>query len=192
MKTLSLYAGKLLRLTPIYAEKDAPEAAQWTYQPEVAERFREGPANPMTVFEVRKVFENWVKEAEEGGRNFAFAFRPLVDERLIGFLRIAHVQWVHGAGLINLAIGSSGDWEPYAREALEMALNYAFDELNLFRVTMRVSEDDLALRELLSDANFTLEVRQRQAVFRGGQYFDRMAFGMLRPEWQVFHSMEVA
>ena len=192
MKTSPLYVGKMLRLTPLNIEKDAPIASQWTYQPEVAERFREGPANPMTVFEVKKIFENWVKEAEDSGRNFVFAFRPRLDEEMLGFLRIAHVQWVHGAGTINLVIGESQAWETHAQEALEMALNYVFDELNLFRVTMRVSEDDLAARELLLEARFTLEVRQRQAVYRSGQYFDRMSFGMLRPEWQIFRTVEVA
>jgi RimJ/RimL family protein N-acetyltransferase len=192
MKPLPLYTGKMLRLTPLNIEKDAPIVAQWTYHPDVAERFRDGPANPMTVFEVKKIFEKWVKDAEDSGRDFVFAFRPHLDEDMIGFLRIAHVQWVHGAGLINLVIGESQAWETHAQEALEMTLNYAFDELNLFRVTMRVNEDDLAARALLLEASFTLEVRQRQAVYRGGQYLDRLSFGMLRPEWQVFHSTEVA
>jgi RimJ/RimL family protein N-acetyltransferase len=187
-----LYIGKTLRLTPLSIEKDAPTAAQWTYAPNVAGRFRGGPANPMTVFEVRKIFEGWVKEAEESGRDFVFAFRPRVDERLVGFLHMAHVQWVHGAGLVNLVIGEPEDWDMYAREALDMALNYAFDELNLFRVTMRVPEDDLAACELFREASFTLEVRQRQAVYRGGKYCDRLSFGMLRPEWQAFRPVEVA
>jgi RimJ/RimL family protein N-acetyltransferase len=94
--------------------------------------------------------------------------------------------------LVNLVIGESLAWEAHAQEALEMTLNYAFDELNLFRVTMRVNEDDMAARALLLEASFTLEVRQRQAVYRGGRYLDRLSFGMLRPEWQVFHSTEVA
>jgi len=189
---LPLYIGKMLRLTPLVAEKDAPAAAAWTDQPAIASRLREGPANPMTVFEVRKIFEGWVKESEENGRDFVFAYRPQSDDRLLGFLRMAHVQWVHGAGLISLTIGDPADWNTYAREALEMALNYAFDELNLFRVTMRVGSDEAEVCELLDEARFTLEVRQRQAIYRGGQFLDRLSFGMLRPEWQAFRPLEVA
>ena len=192
MRSTPLYIGKTLRLTAINAEKDAPAAAVWTYQPEVAERFRDGPAVPMRPLEVRRIFEEWVKEAEDSGRNFVFAFRPCGDEDLLGFLRVAHVQWVHGAGFISMVLGSPAVWETYAAEALEMALNYAFEELNLFRVTLAVGEDEIAARSLLVESNFTLEVRQRQALYRGGKYLDHMLFGMLRPEWQVFHAMEVA
>jgi RimJ/RimL family protein N-acetyltransferase len=192
MSGQSLYVGRTLRLTHLDPEKDAPVAAQWTYTPNIAAKLRDGPANPMTNFEVRKIFEGWIKDAEDNGREFLFAFRPCDEERLVGILRLAYVQWVHGVGLINLMIGDVQDWNRYAREALEMTLNYAFDELNLFRVAMRISEDELEARELYVEANFTLEVRQRQAVFRDGKYHDRLSFGMLRPEWQAFRPLEVA
>ena len=187
MKTLPLYTGRTLRLTPLNAEKDAPAASQWTIETDIAEKFREGPAMPLTSPEVRKVFEGWVKEAEDSGRTFVFAYRPQDDERLVGFLHIAHVEWVHGAGMINLVIGETQDRAAYAREALEMALNYAFDELNLFRVTIRAAENDRAACRLFDETNLTLEVRQRQAVYRDGRLWDRLSYGMLRPEWLVFH-----
>lgn len=186
-----LYYGKTLRLTALEAEKDAPVVAGWTYEPETASRLREGTVNPMTPYEVRRILEGWIKDAEDNGRDFVFGFRPIGEERLVGFLRFAHVQWVHGAAIVNLVIGEERDWEATAREALEMALNYAFDELNLFRVTMRFSENDLAACRLVQQANFTLEVRQRQALYRSGRYVDRLSFGMLRPEWEVFRIQEV-
>ena len=64
--------------------------------------------------------------------------------------------------------------------------------MNLFRVTVRIPEDDTAAAGLLREAQFYLEVRQRQAIFRDGRYLDRLSFGMLRPEWEVFRSQEVA
>ncbi|MBI4928090.1 MAG: hypothetical protein HY835_10015 [Anaerolineae bacterium] len=58
--------------------------------------------------------------------------------------------------------------------------------MNLFRVTVPVDElDDMSL-SLYTAANFYLEVRQRQALFENGRYFDRLMFGMLRPEWAAF------
>jgi len=120
------------------------------------------------------------------------SLRPLSEERLLGLFWMTYVQWVHGAGQINLVIGDAQDWDAFASEALDLALNYAFDELNLFRVTVRIAEDDSPACNLYQQAQFYLEVRQRQAIFRDGRYIDRLTYGMLRPEWELFRSQEVA
>lgn len=192
MNYTPLYEGRTIRLTPIDVDKDAPVIADWSYTPQIVSQIREGTVNPMTVFEVGKVLENWKSAAENGGHTFFFALRPSQEDRLVGFLRLVNIQWVHGAGLFSLVIGNEQDWNASAREALGLALNYAFDELNLFRVTVRIAEDDRLAVNLFQRARFYLEVRQRQAIFRGGRYFDRLSFGMLRPEWEAFRFSEVA
>jgi RimJ/RimL family protein N-acetyltransferase len=191
MNDTPLYEGRTIRLTPIDIEKDAPVIADWSYTPQVVSQIREGTANPMTLYEVGKVLETWRKAAEEGGHTFFFALRPSQEERLVGFLRLVNIQWVHGAGLFSLVIGDEHDWKTSAHEALGLALNYAFDELNLFRVTVRIPEDDYLAVNLFRRAQFFLEVRQRQAIFRDGHYIDRLSFGMLRPEWEAFRLAEV-
>ena len=187
-----LYNGHSLRLTPMNIEKDAPVIAGWTYQPEVTPQLTFGRSTPMTPIEVRKVMENWKKDIENSGHTFIFSLRPLEEERIIGLIVIAYVQWVHAAGQIRLVIGDQLDWDHFAREALQMALNYAFDELNLFRVSLRVGEDEIPARALFQQAELTLEVRQRQAIFRNGSYQDGLSFGILRTEWQAAHAAEEA
>jgi RimJ/RimL family protein N-acetyltransferase len=192
MNHTPLYDGRTLRVTPIDVEKDAPVIAEWSYAPRIVSQIREESANPLTIFEAGKILGNWKHASEDGGHTFFFALRPKQEERLVGFLRLIHIQWVHGAGLFSLVIGNMQDWDVFAREALDLALNYAFDELNLFRVTARIAEDDHLALELFRQAQFYLEVRQRQAIFRDGRYLDRLSFGMLRPEWEAFRVQEVA
>jgi RimJ/RimL family protein N-acetyltransferase len=192
MNHKNMYTGSLLRLTPLDIEKDAAVVAGWTYQPDVVSQLTHSRSHPMTNVEVKKVMEEWKKNAENSGHTFVFGLRPLQDERILGLFLMTYIQWVHGAGQFNLIIGDSQDWDAFSREALDLALNYAFDELNLFRVTVRISEDDQAAYALYQQTHFYLEVRQRQAIFRDGSYIDRLSFGMLRPEWELFRSQEVA
>lgn len=192
MNHTPLYEGRTIRITPIDVEKDAPVIADWSYAPQIVSQIREGSVNPLTIYEVSKVLENWKTASENGGHTFFFALRPSQEDRLVGFLRLAHIQWVHGAGLFSLVIGNEQDWDAFAREALGMALNYAFDELNLFRVTVRVAEDERLAVSLFQQSQFYLEVRQRQAIYRDGRFLDRLSFGMLRPEWEAFRLSEVA
>ncbi len=196
MRHTPLFESQYLRLTPIDPEKDSQVVASWTYELDTAASLREDqPARPMANFEVKKLYERWQKEADESNRQFLFAIR-LKDANadgsqqdsassILGVLRIKHIEWVHGAAYLDLIFGDPADWPRFAREALDLALRYAFDELSLFRVTAVIAEHNHPANELFEQANFTLEVRQRQAVYYDKRAWDKLYFGLLRPEWKM-------
>lgn len=198
MKHTPLFESQHLRLTPIDPEKDSQTIATWTYELDIAARLREDrPARPMAAFEVKKIYERWQKESDESNRQYLFAIRTRNQEspdtgQIIGVLRIKSIEWVHGAAFLDLILGSPEDWQCFAREALDMALRYAFDELNLFRVTAVIAEHNQPANQLFEQANFTLEVRQRQAIFWDKQAWDKLYFGLLRPEWKMQQLAEVS
>ncbi len=194
MRHTQLFDSQNLRLTPIDPEKDAQAVATWTNELDVAARLREEqPARPMAAFEVRKLYERWQKDSDESNRQFLFAIRlrseqpqpPDSPDSIIGVLRLKHIEWVHGAAYLDLIFGNPAHWQRFAREALDLALRYAFDELSLFRVTAVIAEHNRPANELFEQANFTLEVRQRQAVYYDKRAWDKLYFGLLRPEWKM-------
>lgn len=198
MKHTPLFESENLRLTAIDAEKDAQAVSAWTYALETAARLREDqPARPLASMEIKKIYERWQKSAEETTRQFLFAIRKRENQNtdhdtVIGILRIMDVEWVHGAAFLDLIFGEPNDWQSYARETLDMALRYAFEELSLFRVTSVIPEHNQAANELFASANFTLEVRQRQAVYWNKRAWDKLYFGLLRPEWKMQQLAEVS
>ncbi len=190
MRHVPLFESQYLKLTAVDLEKDSQAISAWTYDLDIAARMRaDHPARPMAVFEIKKLYESWQKDSDETGRQFLFAIRLREaaegDSRIIGVLRIAQLEWVHGAAYLDLIIGDPQDWQRYAREALDLALRYAFDELSLFRVTAVIAEHNHPANELFKLANFTLEVRQRQAVFWNRRSWDKLYYGLLRPEWKM-------
>lgn len=195
MKHIPLFESQHLRLTPIHLDKDMQSIASWTYDLDIAARLREDqPARPMAVFEVRKLYERWQKESDKSNRQYLFAIRlreNLDSEDVIGVLRITNIEWVHGAAYIDLILENEGRWNTYAREALDLALRYSFDELSLFRVTAVIAEHNHLAQDLYEQARFTLEVRQRQAVYWDKRSWDKLHFGLLRPEWKIQQLAEV-
>lgn len=191
-KRTSLFESNHLQLTPVDLEKDPQVIASWTYDLEIARHLREEPARPMPAFEVKKVYEQWQKEAEEN-RQFLFAIRHKNgSEDVIGVFRVTYIAWVHGAAFMDLIIGDPQDWQTFAQEALDLALQYTFEELGLFRVTAVVAEHDQAASDLFEQARFTLEVRQRQALYWNKRAWDKLFFGLLRPEWKMQKLAEAA
>lgn len=196
MKHIPLFESQHLRLTAINLEKDTQSIASWTYDLDIAARMREDqPARPMAVFEVKKLYERWIKETDEAtNRQYLFAIRrrePLESSDVIGVLRITHIEWVHGAAYLDLILGNENDWNAFSREALDLALRYAFDELGLFRVTAVIAEHNQPACDLYAQARFTLEIRQRQAVYWNQRTWDKLHFGLLRPEWKMQQLVEV-
>jgi RimJ/RimL family protein N-acetyltransferase len=205
MRHMPLFESQHLRLTPIDPEKDSQTVASWTYELDTAAKLREEqPARPMATFEVKKLYERWQKDADETSRQFLFAIRLRCEqpaapqgtdessENIIGVLRIKSIEWVHGAAYLDLIFGKPADWNKFAREALDLALRYAFDELSLFRVTAVIAEHNQSASKLFEQASFTLEVRQRQSVYWNKRSWDKLYFGLLRPEWKMQQLAEVA
>ena len=69
--------------------------------------------------------------------------------------------------------------------ALSMLLRYAFHELNLYRVSISVGEDNPRAPAFFKRFGFTEEVRRRQALLRLGRRWDMIHLGLLQEEWQV-------
>ncbi len=197
MKHQPLFEGQQLRLTPLDLEKDAQVIASWTYDLDTASRLRDDqPARPMAALEIKKITERWMKESEDTNRQFLFAIRKrdtynTDNDCVIGILRIKHIEWVHSAAYLDLIISDQYNWQDYAQEALDLALRFAFDELGLFRITTVIAEHNQPANQLFEQANFTLEVRQRQSVYWNKRAWDKLYYGLLRAEWKMQQLAEV-
>jgi RimJ/RimL family protein N-acetyltransferase len=180
----SLYEGKTIQLTAVDLEQDLKIESGWTYNLDYARHYRETPLRPIAVHELKKYYEKLFKDSLEGRRHFHFAVRLKADRRLVGFVRLSVMEWSHGVGRINVATGETGMRKEVEPEALQLALVYAFDELNLHRVAVSLPEYDHLGVEILEQAGFQLEVRRKECFYRTEHYWDWLQYGMLRSEWQ--------
>ena len=76
----------------------------------------------------------------------------------------------------------------FGTAALDMILRYAFDELNLHRLSAATFEYNSGAICFLERAGFVVEVRRRQAVNRDGRRWDVISLGVLREEWTDSHA----
>jgi RimJ/RimL family protein N-acetyltransferase len=180
-----LFESERLRLGPIDHEKDPQVESLWTHDPVYMHGLSLNPARPLSPAQMKKKYEALEKEIEEGHNSFHFMVRSKDDERLIGMARIEWVEWSHGAASLKLAIGDAKDRrQGYGSQVMRLLLRYAFEELNLYRLSSVVGEDNLAGLALLKKFGFVEEVRRRKALLRDGQCFDLIHLGLLRSEWQ--------
>jgi RimJ/RimL family protein N-acetyltransferase len=180
----SLYEGQLVRLGPLDHGKDPPVVACWTNDP--LWRFVSGAvARPISVEAVRKLLEKIEKQMEEMKNLFHFTVRLKDDNRLVGLARIFWIDFHNGTGVLNLGVGDVLDRRHgYGSEALNLLLRFAFNDLNLHRLSVWPSADNHAFIHMAEKAGFVEEARRREAAFYAGRYWDLVLMGLLRTEWE--------
>lgn len=183
----SLYTGKLVRLTRIEMDKDAEVLAEWSKDATLGRMLYQTPARPLSPWQVKKQLEKVEKEVEEEKNLFYYHIRPVGEEKLAGWGKIEWILWPSQVGVIRMAIGPSEQKKGYGSEAFSLLLRFAFDELNLHRLTAILPEYNVEGNKLLKKFGFSEEVRRREVIFRDGRRWDLLNFGLLRSEWEGRH-----
>lgn len=187
-----LFTGSLVRLTPIDSDRDAEIESGWTHDAEYLSMLGTDLVRPLSVSQVKKKYTAIEKEAEEKKNLFYFAIRlcsseaesadrTAQDERLVGFIRLYSVEWSNGHGMLQMGIGDPRDRNHgYGYESLRLLVNYAFTELNLFRLEAAIPEYNQVARHVFEKAGFCLEARLRQAINHHGQRWDLLYLGIIQ------------
>lgn len=175
MKT-DLFRGRLVQLAAPRQE-DAATLAYWSHDADYLRDVDTDYARPRPP-------EAFAPPTSPSADAIEFRLRTLEDDRLIGFVALHSIEWNNRAGLLSIGIGER-DYRGmgYGRDALQLILRYAFDELNLERVGLDVISSNTAAIRAYEGAGFRREGALRAAVLRDGQRHDRIVMGLLREEW---------
>ncbi|MCC7209609.1 MAG: GNAT family N-acetyltransferase [Anaerolineae bacterium] len=176
----TLFAGKLVRFAPVDAEALAA-FARWTADAEGSRLANMGVVRPVHP-------GYWPPpDQADAWRVFSFALRTLADDALIGALDL-EVDWPNQVCWLGISIGEPAyRGKGYGTDAMELALNYAFYELNLYRVSLSVFSYNPRAIHVYEKVGFKHEGRMRSVLFRDGQRHDMLFMGVLRPEWLALH-----
>lgn len=180
----SLFEGQLIRLAALDPDRDAQVEATWTQNAEYLRLQGAEPARPLSPAQVRRKYDQ-MGSATYGKPYFHFTIRTRADDRMIGFVTLHWIEWTHGKANLRMGIGLESDrGRGFGTEALQLVLRYAFQELNLYRVTVWTSDYNPRAVRFFRRAGFVLEVRRREALHRDGIRYDDLVLGLLRDEWR--------
>jgi RimJ/RimL family protein N-acetyltransferase len=172
-----------VRLTALH-ERDVSTIARWYVDTDFLRLFDAVAAYPQSEAEIADKLKAWWQD--ENG--FYFAIRPAGEDdgALLGIIELDGVLWPHGVCGISIAIGERANrGHGYGYEAADLALAFAFDELNLHRVTATVfSYNDRSI-SLIEKLGFRHEGVFREFLRRDGERHDMLLYGLLRPEWEA-------
>ncbi|MBP6017036.1 MAG: GNAT family N-acetyltransferase [Candidatus Promineofilum sp.] len=190
----NLLRGEKVRLTAV-TSADMTAITRWWGDPDFMRLYNTAPAMPRNDDQISRRFDL----GRAGDDAFLFAVRLVndsaseADDDLIGLLELDGVAWAHRTTFVSIGIGDARyRGLGYGREAMQLALAFAFNELNLYRVCLTVfsyNDQAIALYERLG---FVREGTYREHLERDGRRHDMYLYGLLRPEWEKAKSSAVS
>ena len=180
MAEKKLLVGPRLRLAAL-AEADLPVLARWHQDAEFLRLFDATPAAPRS----ESVLRQWLEDRHKAQDAFVFGVRLHDGDELIGIVELDGILWSHQVGWLSIGIGARErrGWG-YGAEALGLAIDFAFGELNLHRLQLTVFSYNMPALALYERLGFRREGVYREFLQRDGQRYDMYLYGLLRREYE--------
>lgn len=168
--------GERLYLRPLEIA-DAPIAAAWMNDPEVARTLKHRP--PVSL----KDEENFILQCNQRPDELVLGIVLKDGDRLIGSTGLHRIDPVNRSAMFGILIGVKELWnQGHGCEATRLVVRHAFDTLNLHRVCLHVYEFNPAGKRVYEKIGFRQEGVLRQDIWRDGRYWDTYVMGLLRSE----------
>jgi RimJ/RimL family protein N-acetyltransferase len=112
------------------------------------------------------------------------------DGTPIGLVGIRRWYPVDRVASLTALIGDSAYWgSGYGTDALLLLVDYAFDWLDVRKLSLMTMSLNARMIRQMEKVNFTLEARRREATYADGEWYDALVYGRLREEWPGRHVM---
>jgi len=171
--------GERVRLRRVERE-DLPRFVQWLNDAEVREHL--AAVYPMSHVHEEQWFADTLK-LEPALQPFAIDVRAAEAWIHVGGTALHNVDWRNRSAELGIFLGDKSIWGAgYGTDALRTFVAWAFRELNLNRVWLKVYEDNARGIRCYEKVGFRREGRLRQDRFHSGRYQDTLLMGLLREE----------
>lgn len=158
-------------------EEDTDSIVAWRNRDFVREQFIY--QKPFT----REGHLHWIETQVKTGRVVQMIICPAQDEKAVGSVYFRDIDREHRKAEYGIFIGEeTALGKGLGTETAMLALDYAFHELSLHRVMLRVLADNIRARKSYEHAGFVEEAYLHEDVFLQGRFRDVVLMASLNPQ----------
>lgn len=145
------------------------------------------PTEPLNPGLSAEGADKWFEEMQAAqGKSHVYLGIFTPEGRLLGDIQLANIDWRHRTASLGVGIARAADrGQGYGLDATLTLLRYGFQHLDLHRVSASTAECNVAMQHILETCGFTLEGREREAIYAAGRRWDRLTYGLLRAEFDM-------
>lgn len=130
----------------------------------------------------REGHERWIREMIETGRVVQFIICERENGQPVGSVYLRDIDPVHHKAEYGVFIGEEKALgKGYGTQAAGLMVQYAFEQLKLHKVMLRVLAENVQARRSYEKAGFVQEAYLQEEVFLEGVYRDVVYMAVLNP-----------
>ncbi len=172
-----MYAGDKVILRAL-EKKDIPYIYDYINDYSTYSSFTDSPVTPKSTESVEK----WTDY--DNPSIITFAVDDKDEGRFIGTCQLRDIDRLSGRCWLSILIGDKNSrGKGYGRDIMKLLLNYAFMELNMYKVSLRVYSDNPSAYSLYEKTGFTREGILKKEIYRKGKYMDQIQYSILKDMW---------
>lgn len=135
----------------------------------------------------RQGHEAWTRDMINTGKAIQFIICEKKTDRPLGSVYLRDINRLHNKAEYGIFIGEEDALcKGYGTQAARLMLTYAFEELALHKVMLRVLAENVRARRSYEKAGFVQEACLKEEVFLEGSYRDVILMAILKEEWRNF------
>lgn len=171
--------GKKVYLRPLLREDLTENYLKWINDQEITS-FMETGIFPSTLENLTSFYES----VQSSNKDVILAIIYKKTDKHIGNARLGPINWVHRKSYFGIMIGDKSIWgKGIGTEVTELILDYAFNRLNLNKVSLGVAVDNKKAIRSYKKAGFQEEGRLKEELFWNGKYIDTIYMGITRKQF---------
>lgn len=160
---------------------DAMITWQWRNQPEIRNDFS---GHPFPVnYEQEK---EWIQKVLNSNMPMTvFGVELISGNKLVGMTFLKNINQIHRQAEFAILMDKAQSGKGYGKEACLETLRFAFQDLGLHRVYLKVRKDNAAAIKVYTHCGFTQEGVLRDDMFKQGEFRDVLIMSVLSYEFLI-------
>lgn len=132
----------------------------------------------------KEQIETWFKSLLAANNTYNIGIFLSASQQLIGYAGISGISQQNKSGEYFIFIGDKTQWgKGIGTIVTEKVIAYGFDNLDLNRIMLTVSQPNIGGIKAYTKAGFQIEGVLREACYRDGAFHDKIIMSMLRSEF---------
>ncbi len=126
----------------------------------------------------------WYFDLIENSKSVNYGIFLKENNQFVGYCGLCNLSEANSSGEYFIFIGDKQQWgKGISTQATQKLLHIGFNQLNLNRIMLTVSQPNVGAAKSYLKAGFKEEGILREACFRDDQFHDKIIMSVLKKEW---------